>query len=98
MYSKSKGRYGSPCITRELNADGIRLSRPRIARLMGRNAIKSIMKRRYRVTTNSNRHYPVNTRLLLSDFSTASTEEKWVSDITYVRTEDINVVIDLADR
>ncbi|MNL12596.1 IS2 transposase TnpB [compost metagenome] len=98
----SKGRYGSPRITKELNADGIRVSRPRIARLMGRNGIKSIMKRKYRVTTNSNHLYPVNENLLLRDFSTTGTGEKWVSDITYIRTGEgwlyLTVIMDLADR
>lgn len=102
VYSMSKGRYGSPRITKELNADGIRVSRPRIARLMGRNGIKSIMKRKYRVTTNSNHLYPVNENLLLRDFSTTGTGEKWVSDITYIRTGEgwlyLTVIMDLADR
>lgn len=102
VYSMSKGRYGSPRITKELNADGIKVSRPRIARLMGRNGIKSIMKRKYRLTTNSNHLYPVNANLLLRDFSTTGTGEKWVSDITYIRTGEgwlyLTVVMDLADR
>ena len=98
----SKGRYGSPRITKELNADGVRVSRPRIARLMGRNGIKSIMKQKYRVTTNSNHLYPVNENLLLRDFSTTAVGEKWVSDITYIRTGEgwlyLTMVMDLADR
>lgn len=60
------------------------------------------MKRKYRVTTNSNHLYPVNENLLLRDFSTTSTGEKWVSDITYIRTGEgwlyLTMVLDLADR
>ena len=102
VHTMSKGRYGSPRITKELNADGIKVSRPRIARLMCRNGIKSIMRRKNRVTTNSNHLYPVNPNLLLRDFSTTGTGEKWVSDITYIRTGEgwlyLTVVMDLADR
>tara|TARA_R110000764_G_scaffold13183_1_gene38065 strand:+ start:1767 stop:2597 length:831 start_codon:yes stop_codon:yes gene_type:complete len=102
VHTMSKGRYGSPRITKELNAEGIKVSRPRIARLMCRNGIKSIMRRKYRVTTNSNHLYPVNPNLLLRDFSTTGTGEKWVSDITYIRTGEgwlyLTVVMDLADR
>src|SRR5690606_27941332 len=102
VHTMSKGRYGSPRITKELNAEGIKVSRPRIARLMSRNGIKSIMRRKYRVTTNSNHLYPVNPNLLLRDFSTTGTGEKWVSDITYIRTGEgwlyLTVVMDLADR
>ena len=101
VYAMSRGRYDSP-LTKELNADGIKVSRSRIARLMGDNGIKSIMKRKYRVTTNSNHLYPVNPNLLLRDFSTTGTGEKWVSDITYIRTGEgwlyLTVVMDLADR
>ena len=102
VYSMSKGRYGSPCITEELNAEGIKVSRPPIARLMSKSGIRSIMKRKYRVTTNSNHLYPVNANLLLRDFSTKTTGEKWVSDITYIRTGEgwlyLTVIMDLADR
>lgn len=102
VHTMSKGRYGSPRITKELNADGIKVSRPRIARLMSRNGIKSIMRRKYRVTTNSNHLYPVNPNLLLRDFSTTGTGEKWVGDITYIRTGEgwlyLTVIMDLADR
>ncbi|WP_443940028.1 IS3 family transposase [Pedobacter sp. MW01-1-1] len=102
VYSMSKGRYGSPRITKELNANGVKVSRPRIARLMLRNGIKSIMKRKYRVTTNSNHLYPVSPNLLLRDFGTTATAQKWVSDITYLRTAEgwlyLTVIMDLADR
>ena len=98
----SKGRYGSPRITSELRSDGVMASRARIAGLMKINGIKSIMKRKYKVTTNSSHLYPVNQNLLLRDFSTTTTGEKWVSDITYIRTCEgwlyLTVVMDLADR
>ena len=102
VYAMSKGRYGSPRISIELRADGVNASRPRIARLMKINGIKSIMKRKYRLTTNSNHLYPVNANLLSRDFSTTGTGEKWVSDITYIRTGEgwlyLTMVMDLADR
>lgn len=98
----SKGRYGSPRIAEELRSYGIPVSRPRVARLMNRNGIRSIMKRKYKVTTNSDHLYPVNENLLHQDFSTESVGEKWVSDITYIRTEEgwlyLTVIMDLADR
>ena len=98
----SKGRYGSPRITSELRSNGVMASRARIARLMKSNGIRSIMKRRYRVTTNSNHLYPVSENLLQRDFNAQDLGEKWVSDITYIRTGEgwlyLTVVMDLADR
>lgn len=98
----SKGRYGSPRIASELRCDGITASRPRIARLMKKHGIRSIMKRKYRATTNSSHLYPVNENLLLQDFSTTDIGQKWVSDITYIRTGEgwlyLTAILDLADR
>lgn len=60
------------------------------------------MKRKYRITTNSNHLYPVNAVLLLRDFSTNGTGEKWVSDIIYIRTGEgwlyLTIIMYLADQ
>ncbi len=42
IYKDSKGRYGSPKITKELEDEGIKVSRPRVARMMRLEGIKSI--------------------------------------------------------
>jgi putative transposase len=103
MQARSRNTYGSPRITAELNAQGIRVSRPRVARLMKAAGIRSCIGKRYRVcTTDSNHGFHIAPNLLDRNFSTDAVGRAWVSDITYVRTAQgwsyLTTVIDLADR
>lgn len=103
VHEQSKGRYGSPRISFELQEKGIKASRPRIARLMQKHQIQSIVRKKYRVnTTDSNHAFTVAENHLNRDFTAARPAQKWVSDITYIRTEEgwlyLTAVLDLADR
>jgi transposase InsO family protein len=103
VYQKSNGRYGSPRITVELKEQGVVTSRPRVARLMKKTGIKSIIRQKYRVqTTDSNHGYPVAENHLNRDFSAERLAQKWVSDLTYIKTGEgwlyLTAVLDLADR
>src|SRR5690606_4605171 len=102
IYQQSKGRYGSPRITETLNKLGTKVSRPRVARLMKKEGIRSITRKRYRVTTDSAHRYPLAENLLNRDFSAGALSQKWVGDMTYIRTKEgwqyLTTVIDLADR
>ena len=58
-FTASKKRYGSPKITRELGAKGIKVSRPRVARLMRKANLRSVIQKKYVVTTtDSQAHLP----------------------------------------
>jgi hypothetical protein len=46
VYNDSKRRYGSPRIASELREQGISVSRPRVARLMNKANIKSIIRKK----------------------------------------------------
>ena len=52
IYHWSRGRYGSPRITRELEAKGMRASRPFVAKLMRERDLRSIVKKKFKRTTN----------------------------------------------
>ena len=56
IYDESKKRYGSPRIASELREQGMRVSRPRVARLMKKANIKSIIRKKYRVQTTDSKH------------------------------------------
>ena len=58
-FKASKGRYGSPKITRDIKAQGLIVSRPRVARLMKRANLKWIIQKKYVVTTTDSKHYYV---------------------------------------
>ena len=103
IYEQSKCRYGSPRVAVELHERGIEASRPRVARLMQKHRIQSIVRKKYRVqTTDSNHLHTVAEKHLGRDFHAARPAEKWVSDLTYIRTGEgwvyLTVVLDLADR
>lgn len=86
IYHWSRGRYGSPRIARELEAKGMRASRPLVTRLMRERNLRSIVKKKFKKTTNSSHRYPVAENYLNQNFQVTSSKEVWVSDITYIRT------------
>lgn len=103
VHEQSRCRYGSPRIAMELKEQGVCVSRPRVARVMQKHRIQSIVRKKYRVqTTDSSHVYTVAENYLSRDFSAARPAEKWVSDLTYIRTGEgwlyLTVVLDLADR
>lgn len=103
VYDKSRCRYGSPRITKELNHAGIPVSRPRVARVMKRANLRSIVRQKYRIRTTDSKHgYRVTDNHLRQDISTERLAQKWVSDLTYIKTAEgwlyLTTVIDLADR
>nr|WP_218160629.1 IS3 family transposase [Spirosoma endophyticum] len=99
----SKGRYGSPKITQDLRAQGVNVSRPRVARLMKQANLKSIIQKKYVVTTTDSKHaYPVAENHLNRQFNPAKPGQAWVSDLTYIRTGEgwiyLTMIMDLYDR
>jgi transposase InsO family protein len=102
IYQNSKGRYGSPRITKELNSQGIKASRKLVAKLMQQEQLRSIIRKKYRVTTNSSHSYPIVENILNRGFAVKEENKVWVSDITYVNTVQgwmyLTTVLDLFDR
>ncbi|RYE14811.1 MAG: IS3 family transposase, partial [Sphingobacteriaceae bacterium] len=102
VHSDSKGTYGSPRIAKQLNKQGIKVSRLRVARLMQKAKIRSIVKRKFRVTTDSTHKFLIMENKLNRDFKPGTTGIVWVSDITYIKTGQgwlyLTTVIDLGDR
>ena len=103
VHDKSQCRYGSPRIADELREQGVKASRNRIARLMKKVGLRSIMYKKFRVqTTESNHGYPVAKNLLNREFTADKPGQKWVSDLTYIATGQgwlyLTVILDLADR
>lgn len=81
----------------------MKVSRNRVARLMNKASIRSIMYKKYRVQTTDSAHdFPVAKNLLNREFSAEKPGQKWVSDITYIPTGEgwlyLTIVLDLADR
>jgi putative transposase len=94
--------YGSPRIHAELKEQGWRCSRKRIARLMRENGMSAKRKRRRAVTTRSCPDHPVASNRLQQDFTAQRPNQKWVTDVTYIWTQQgwlyLAVVLDLYSR
>ena len=102
IYELSKRTYGSPRITIALMEEGFHVSRPRVARLMKKQNLKSIIRKKWVITTDSRHNYPVVENKLNRDFNVNRPGQVWVSDITYIKTLQgwlyLTVIIDLFDR
>lgn len=81
---------------------GIKVSRAFVAKIMMENHLRSIAKSKFRKTTNSSSKYLTAQNILEQDFKASRCNEVWVSDITYIETDEgwlyLTVVIDLFDR
>lgn len=102
IHAASKQTYGSPRINRELHKRGWMVSRPRVARLMRQAGIRSILKKKFVVTTDSSNTVRRFDNLLDRDFAPGVVGRVWVSDITYIATQQgwsyLTTIIDLGDR
>ena len=103
VYAENRGAYGWPRIWRQLRAQGIRVGKLRVQRLMQKHGLQARGKRRFRVATTDSRHnLPVAPNVLDRKFIVAAPNQAWVGDVTYIATEEgwlfLAVVIDLFSR
>ena len=100
---KNEWRYGSPRVKRDLfKLYGKRVSQKKVARLMREHGLNARRRKKYIPTTDSKHSFPVCKNILNREFFAEKPGQKWVSDITYLRTENgwvyLTVIIDLFDR
>ena len=103
LYQQHHHRYGSPRIHAALKKQGRRCSRKRVARLMRQTHLRSVRQRRRRLQlTDSTHPYPVAANVLNRQFEARRPNQKWVSDITYIPTQQgwlyLAAVLDLFSR
>ena len=102
LFIASKEVYGSYRIQKQLEREKIYYSRSYVAVLMQEMGLRSILRRKFVTTTDSNHSYSISSNVLGRDFMSLNLGEKWVSDITYIRVNDnwnyLTTIIDLADR
>ena len=82
----SDGTYGMPRIRAQLRAQGVRVSRKRVARLMRANHLRGVSRRRFTVTTQRNRRERPAPDLVKRKFEAGAANQLWVADMTYVPT------------
>ncbi len=103
IYDESKGRYGSPKITKVINNKGIKVSQKRVARRMKSLGLRSITIKKYNhASSNKQDENKEYLKLLEQDFFAEKQSEKWVGNITYIYTKEtgltyLAIVMDLFD-
>ncbi len=86
VHCQNRRLYGSPRIAAELNDDGVRCGKNRVARIMKDHSIRADVKKgRFRRTTDSRHNYALAANLLIDH---RRTEGVWASDMTYVQTSE----------
>ena len=88
IHEESGKRYGEPRVSEALKAAGESTSRKRVARLMKEERLVARNVKRFIATTNSNHDFKVPENLLNRDFTASRADEKWMGDITYLRTSE----------
>lgn len=86
VHAASRGTYGAPRIHAELKAEGVRLGRKRIARLMRAAGIAGVSRRRGPVTTRRDDAARPAPDLVDRNFTTDQPNRLWVADITFIPT------------
>jgi putative transposase len=102
-WKKSRRTYGSPRLHDDLKADGEKVSRKRVARLMKEDDVVGRQRRRrFVVTTDSKHALPIAPNVLDRKFEVAAPNRVWAGDITYLATAEgwlyLAVIIDLFSR
>jgi len=87
-HKRTRESYSARRLQPELAADGFVAGRDRIARLRRELGIRCRQKRKFKATTNSNHNLPVAENILEQTFTPSAPNEVWVTDITYVHTDE----------
>ena len=80
--------YGAEKLQHDLAEHGIRVGICRIKRIRRKLGIRCKQKRKFKATTNSKHTLPVAENILGQQFKVAAPNKVWVSDITYVPTDE----------
>jgi transposase InsO family protein len=101
-YHANRGVYGSPRVHAELQAQGIKCARKRVARLMRELELAACRPRHRTRTTRSDPSARVAPNRLDRDFTATHPNEKWTGDITAIWTYEgwlyLAAVLDLFSR
>lgn len=102
IHAISRGTYGAPRILAELRAEGVRVGRKRVARLMREAGLRGVSRRKWVTTTERDATAQAAADLVQREFSASGPDRLWVADITYVPTWEgflyLAVVLDVWSR
>lgn len=102
IFHENRGLYGAPRIHQVLKQKAHHYSLSYVSRIMKELGLRSIISRKFVVTTDSKHDNKVEKNHLNREFNPKELGKVWVSDITYIRVNQkwfyLTTMIDLADR
>lgn len=101
-FEDSRQTYGVRRIHKQLRKNGVRVNKKVVEKLMRKNKVSPKRRRKFKSTTDSRHSLPVSENMLDRQFSVERTNAAWVSDITYIDTQEgwlyLSTFIDLRSR
>jgi putative transposase len=102
LFELSRGTYGFRRMQKALKQEGINCNHKKVIRLMKALNLVPKVKKKFKATTNSSHHLPVEPNRLERKFFALKPNIAWVGDITYIWTDEgwlyLATVIDLYSR
>jgi len=101
-FAQSGERYGSPRVLQQLRREGHSVSKRRVERAMRSQGLYARRPRRWRLTTKADPKHSVEPNVLNREFTATRPNERWVTDITYIWTDEgwcyLAAILDLFSR
>jgi transposase InsO family protein len=102
IFNDSERRYGYRRVARELLKKGSQVCKKRVSRLMNELGLVARARKKFKITTDSQHGKSIAPDLLKRDFEATAPNQKWVTDITYLRTRQgwiyLCVIMDLFSK
>jgi putative transposase len=87
-HQRTRETFGPERLQSDLADHGIRAGVERIKRIRKKLGLRCKQKRKFKVTTDSKHNLPISPNLLERNFTVATPNQAWVSDITYIQTNE----------
>ena len=87
-HKRTRQTYGPERLQRDLSDNGVVVGIHRIKRIRRKLGLRCRQKRKFKVTTDSRHSLPVAANLLNQKFEASAPNQIWLSDITYIPTEE----------
>ena len=87
-HKRTRQTFGPERLQHELKEQGVKVGICRIRRIRKKLGIRCKQKKKFRATTDSKHTFPVVENMLNQQFEATGPNEVWVSDITYIPTEE----------
>ena len=87
-HKRTRQAYGAEKLQYDMAEHGISISICRIKRIRRKLGLTCNQKRKFKATTNSSHNLPVAANLIKQQFRICEPNKVWVSDITYIPTEE----------